>query len=203
MAMSANEDKNEDFSDLEGLLDKLREAESAQGGVSVDAMLNTIGLRTYAPVLLVAGLLTLAPGISGVPGVPTVGALLVLAVAGQLLFGRERIWLPQVIRKRSIKQATYYKALEWMRPPSRFVDRFLSPRLTFLTYRRGGNVMAAVCLVIAIGIPVMEFVPFSANIAGAIFVGYGLALLAHDGLLALLTLAGTILSLGGALYFVL
>lgn len=201
--MSPNDDEKEDVSDLVGLLDKLREAESDQGGVSVDAVLKAVGHRSYAPILLVAGLLTLAPGISAVPGVPTIGALLVLAVAGQMLFGRERIWLPRAIGERSIKQGSYEKALEWMRPPSRFVDRFLRPRLTFLTYRRGGNVMAAVCLVIAIGVPALELVPFSANIAGAVFVGYGLALLAHDGLLALLALAVTILGLGGVLFFVL
>jgi hypothetical protein len=44
----------------------------------------------------------------------------------------------------------------------------------------------------------MEFVPFSANIAGAALTAFGLALIAHDGLLALLAfvLTAMIVALG-------
>ena len=39
--------------------------------------------------------------------------------------------------------------------------------------------------------PVMEVVPFSANLAGIALTAFGLAVIAHDGLLALVAFAAT------------
>jgi hypothetical protein len=71
----------------------------------------------------------------------------------------------------------------------------MRPRLTRLT--EGGSVylIASVCVVVAAVTPAMELVPFSANLAGIVLTAFGLALIASDGLLALIAIvltAGTI-----------
>ncbi len=66
------------------------------------------------------------------------------------------------------------------------MDRFLKPRLTLLTSDAMMYVVAVICIGIAAVMPVMEFVPFSANIAGIALTAFGLSLIARDGLLALI-----------------
>lgn len=46
--------------------------------------------------------------------------------------------------------------------------------------------MAIVCMLVALAMPAMEVVPFSANGAGAALMTFGLGIVARDGLLALL-----------------
>jgi hypothetical protein len=46
-------------------------------------------------------------------------------------------------------------------------------------------VIAIVCIFIALMLPFMEVVPFSANAGGLAIVAFGLALIASDGLLSL------------------
>jgi hypothetical protein len=48
--------------------------------------------------------------------------------------------------------------------------------------------------------PAMELVPFSANGAGAALTAFGLSLIAHDGLLALLAFVFTAMTFGLVLY---
>lgn len=142
----------------------------------------------------------LAPVIGDIPGVPSIMGVLVVLTAGQLLFRRNHFWLPQWLLKRSVAQNKLCKTLEWLRRPARFVDRLLRPRLTMLTYRTGSYVIAIVCIVIAAATPVMEAVPFSANVAGAAITAFGLALIAHDGLLALLAFVFTAMTGGLIVY---
>ena len=51
--------------------------------------------------------------------------------------------------------------------------------------------------------PAMEFVPFSANIAGAAFTAFGLALIAYDGRLALLAFVFTAMIVALGVYYLL
>ena len=51
------------------------------------------------------------------------------------------------------------------------------------------SVGAVGCAIVAAATPLMEVVPFSANIAGVAITTFGLALIAADGLLALFSIA--------------
>ena len=142
----------------------------------------------------------LAPIIGDIPGVPVMMGVMVVLTAGQLLFHREHLWLPRWLLKRSVAQDKLDKALGWMRPPARFVDRLLRQRLTMFTEGTGVYIIAIVCIVIAAATPVMEAVPFSANGAGAALTAFALSLIAHDGLLALLAFLFTAGTLGLVIY---
>jgi hypothetical protein len=90
-----------------------------------------------------------------------------------------------------------------LRKPARFIDRFLGRRLTGLTEGPAIRVIALVCIVIAAAMPMMELVPFSANGAGAALTAFGLSLIGHDGLLALLAFLFTAGTLAVVLFNVL
>ena len=142
----------------------------------------------------------MASPLSGIPGMPTSMSVLVLLVAVQLLIKRDHFWIPQWLLKRSVKRKKLDKALKWLKPPARFIDRFLRQRLTYLVQNAGNYAVAAVCVAVALTMPAMELVPFSATIAGAALAMLGLALVAGDGALALFALNLTIATLTFAAY---
>jgi hypothetical protein len=117
-----------------------------------------------------------------------------------VLFRRHHIWLPHWLLKRSVSPSKLRKTLGWLRAPARFVDRLLRPRLTMFTHHTGSYVIAVVCIIVAAATPMMEMVPLSANVAGAAITAFGLALIAHDGLLALLAFAFTATTIGLIVY---
>lgn len=60
----------------------------------------------------------------------------------------------------------------------------------------GRRAIAAACLIIGLALPPMDFVPFSATGGGAALTAFGLSVIAHDGVLALLAFAVTAAVLG-------
>lgn len=192
--------KNQELTNLEQLLDRIGVAARESERVSLGALLAVVGRRSFGPLLLVAGLVTIAPIIGDIPGVPTLIGMFVFLIAVQLLFGREHLWLPRWLLVRSVARDRLCKALAWLRPPARFVDRLLRPRLRIFAHGPVIYVVAIVCIVIAAAMPVMELVPFSANAAGVALAAFGLSLIARDGLLALLAFVFTAATVALAAY---
>ncbi len=182
-------DHDQDLTTLTQVLDRLDQVALAAERTSVGAIMELASRRFFGSLLLVAGLTTLAPVIGDIPGVPTTIGVLVFVVAIQLLAGRERFWLPRWLRNRSVSSARLHKALTWMRRPARWVDRVVRPRWTFLASGPATYLIALACLLIAAAMPAMELVPFSANAAGVGLTIFGLALIARDGMMALLGFA--------------
>lgn len=172
--------------DLSRLLARVQRAGRHAESVSLEAILDSLGRRSFAPFLLVAGLVTLAPVIGDIPGVPTLMAMLVLLAAVQLLAGKEHIWLPRWLLRRRVSRARFVAVVGWMQRPARWIDRLLKSRLTRLTRPPAHIAVALTCLLIALAMPPMEVVPFTANGAGLALTLFALALLAQDGLMALL-----------------
>jgi hypothetical protein len=63
--------------------------------------------------------------------------------------------------------------------------------------------MAVLCIFIAAALPPMELVPFSANAGGLALAALGLALLASDGLLAVVAYLISTAAIAVVLYFLL
>lgn len=168
------------------LIASLERMEQEAQRVSVDDVVHAIGRRSFGPLLLVAGLITLTPIIGDIPGMPTLMATLVVLVSVQLLAGRETFWLPGWLLKRSLSQQKFDKGINLMKKPARWIDGLLRVRLPWLTGYIGIRVTALVCLLIALAMPPMEFIPFSANGAGLALALLGLGLVARDGLVLLL-----------------
>jgi hypothetical protein len=170
---------------LKQVLDRLENI-TKRGQITLGDIVNHFGKRTVGALLLLAGLITLAPVIGDIPGVPTIMGIFVFLTAIQLLIAKENIWLPNFILRRSVSQSKMVTAIKWMRPAARFMDRFLHPRHPRFVQGPAIYAIAIMCMLIALVMPIMELVPFSANLAGAALTAFGLALTAHDGLLALI-----------------
>jgi len=177
---------------LEQLIDQIADAEQQSGHqVFLEDVLSQIGRRSFGPVLLLVGLITMAPLVGDIPGVPTLMAIIVLLTAVQLLLGRDYFWFPNWLLRRSISNETLSNVTNWCRKPARFVDRLLRQRLVVFARGPANYAIAIVCLIIAAAMPLMEVVPFSANGAGIALTTFGLALIARDGLLALIAFVTT------------
>lgn len=185
--------------DLEELLDQLSwSADTDHPRISVEEIITAVGTRSFGPLLLLVGVLIASP-LSGIPTFPTINALVVLLVSSQLLMGRKHFWLPAWLLHRSVPRDKMATAIRWLRPPARFIDRFIRPRLIILV--KGPvttRITATLCLIIASVMPLLEFIPFSSSLAGVVLAAFGLALISRDGLLALIafTTAGGTLWIG-------
>jgi hypothetical protein len=178
----------EEPADLEDMLGRMDQAADGKDQVSVGNVIEHVGRRSFGPLLLLPGLVTLAPIVGDIPGVPVLMGSIVVLTSAQLLFHRKHFWLPGWLLKRSVEAKKFRKAVGWLSKPARFIDRLLRPRLHLLVEGAGVYAIAVVSLAIALMTPAMELVPFSANGAGLVLTAFGLALIARDGLVALLAL---------------
>lgn len=175
----------QEINTLEEMLDRIGESSDDEGRVTLGSIVESVGGRSFGPLLLLVGVIMTSP-LSGMPGVPTTMGVLVVLIAGQLLFGKEHFWLPRWVLKRSFKQQRICKVIDWLRPPARFVDRWLRPRLPAFVKGWRIHLISFFCVAIGAVMPIMEVVPFSAHAAGLALTAFGLALIARDGLLALI-----------------
>jgi hypothetical protein len=187
---------------MEQLLDRICEADERKDRLSLRDVLRAIGRRSFGPLLLLAGLVTLAPVIGDIPGMPTLVGLFVALTVGQLLFGREHFWLPGWLLNRSLQRERVEKAVRVLRRPARFIDRLLRPRLQIFASQPATYAIAVMSLCVAGAMPFLEVVPFSANIAGGALAAFGLALISRDGLLALLAFGLTFTTFAMVVYSV-
>jgi hypothetical protein len=190
-------DQDQEPTNLEQVLERLGKAESNNADkVSLGAMLHEIENRSFGSLLLLAGLITLVP----ITGESVVMGVFVLLIAGQMLFHHRHFWLPRRLLKLSIEQDKLCKVLNRLKPVARFADRLLRPRLTRLVRGLGVYLIATVCVAIGLVMPLMELVPFSAFSAGFVLALFGLSLIGRDGLLALIALTITGVTLGLVIY---
>ncbi|QXE89095.1 exopolysaccharide biosynthesis protein [Geomonas subterranea] len=188
-----------DITTLQEMLDRIGDSGDNEGRVSLGKIVDSVGDRSFGPLLLMVGVIAASP-LSGMPGVPTATGVFILLIAMQLFLRRDHFWLPKWLLRRSLAQDKVHKAIRWLLPVARFIDRWLRPRLPALI--RGGSIylISFVCAAIAVVMPMMELVPFSAHGAGLALSAFGLALISRDGLLALIAFAVTAVSFAVVIY---
>lgn len=177
---------------LRGLTDILDALDHAArtGDVSVGDVLAEIGIRSFAPLILVPALILVSP-LSGIPGVPTLGAAIMLLVAVQKLLGRPHVWLPGMLKRRAVGADRLRRATSWLRGPSVWIDARTHSRLTLLV-TRGANVMTLLVIAaISLLIPFLEILPMVTSLFATGITFFALGLLARDGLFTLIGCAWT------------
>lgn len=174
-----------EIANLQQLLKRIESAASAHEQLRFGQIMEQVGTRSFGPLLLMGGVIVLSP-LSGIPSVPTVMAVYVLMIAGQMFMPHGHFWMPRWILKRKLPQGKVQTGLKWLWPVARGIDRYLKPRLPWLVSGASQYLIGALCLFIALLMPSMELVPFSSVGAGVALTAFGLALIARDGVLALL-----------------
>lgn len=175
----------------ESVQDVLECVEEAGNGVrraSVADIVRRIGEGAFPPLMLVPALAIISP-LSAIFGVATICGLMIATIALQMAAGRESLWLPGFILRLSISSRNIERVVRWFGKPAQFIDRLTGQRLTLLVEPPLTRLWAALCLVLALAIPVFELVPMSATVIASAIALFALAMLARDGLLALSGLA--------------
>ena len=174
--------------DLEGLLKTLAQTAKSNGAkVSVDEIVETFGARSFGPLLLLCGLLGMTP-VSAIPTAPTILAAIVALIAGQMVFGRQSVWIPRFIGKLSVKAERLAKAVKMSHKPAHVVDRVVRSRLLALTTPLADRLVAAACVLVALAVPPLELLPFAAFVPALAIFTFGVGLVARDGLVVLIAL---------------
>ncbi len=175
---------------LSEVLDRLEEAVRDKETRIAD-IIEGLGRRSFPAIMLIPALLAVSP-LSGIPGVTVTVGLIVATTAAQMLWGRDSLWLPEKLTRRAIPTDRLCKAIGWLRPPLKFIERFLRPRLTFLFRRPFRWITLTLVFLIGISMPALEFIPTSGSIAAAVISIFSIGLLTRDGALVILGYALTI-----------
>jgi len=117
-------------------------------------------------------------------------------LAGQIVLHRKHLWIPDWMERRKAKAERAKKMVSWIRKPARWMDRITKSRYQWLIRHAGTSLVAIACILIAMTTPVLEFVPFSANLAGAAIAAFASALMAKDGLMAGSAIALSLVTVG-------
>lgn len=171
---------------LSEVLDQLES--SAHGdSIRVEEVIAKLGSRSFAALMLVFSLISTSPA-SAIPGITTTVALIVFILTAQMIMGRTCVWLPGFITRRRMSTEQLCKGIAWLRGPVRFVERFLTARLTFLFRRPWLWLPLVLILALTLFMPFMELIPTSGSIASAVIALFAAGLLTRDGALAVLSL---------------
>lgn len=175
--------------DLAGLIERVEQLTYINGEVCLEDIAKIVGTRWFGPMLMIPGLVLVVPGIGDVPGMAVLMGFVVLLLSVQAIVDRSRVWLPHWLARRNVSERKVLKAIKWVRKPAAFVDRHTRRRMTWAVKHSSFYVIAATCIGIAAMTPVLELIPGSAMLAGIAITTFGMALLAHDGLIALVAIA--------------
>jgi hypothetical protein len=165
---------------LTGVLAALRRA-AREDDLSVQDMLAEVGDRSFATALLVPALILVSP-VSGIPGAPTLGAIVVILIVAQWITGRDHLWLPGFVVRRRVSSARFRTALAWFDGPAAFVDRHTVPRLTLLTTGPLALLPLVAVVVIAASWPLLELLPFVTTIGAFAVSLFAFGLMTRDGI---------------------
>lgn len=186
---------------MNDLLDAVAEAASDKNVVSVRDVLEAIGDRSIMPFILVIAILLVSP-LSGIPGVPTFSASLIILLAVQAIGGRRRLWLPEVLLRRSVAADTLKRMVAWLRKPCNFIDRHSRPRLHWLSAGPLRYATLLACVLIPLGWPLLEVLPLVSSIGAGTVSLLIFGLFSRDGVFVLAGYGMIAITLGLGLVFV-
>lgn len=162
------------------------EATAAKGDVAVNAVLRAFDDRSSGVLITMLGLVAALPVIGGVPGMSMFVSVLLIAVLAQSAFGGGGIRMPGRLGRAEISQDKFRGGIEKGRKLTDRVDRILRPRLMFLTGSAAARLAMKIAVaILAIAMFPLEVVPYGVTPAAAGIVAFGLAMIARDGLFAL------------------
>lgn len=169
---------------LTKLLDTLDESIDGQKEVSLADIVEALEKRGFGALLLVPALITVLPT-GAIPGVPAACAVVICLVAGQIVIGLKKPWVPSPLGRISISRKKLSNAIEKTKPYAEAVDEFAMPRYEFLTKDASQRVIALLCMALAVLMGMIGFVPFVPALFSLPVLLFAAGICLRDGLLTL------------------
>lgn len=162
------------------------------GKLTFERILLLLGERAFGLAIIFFALPSALP-ISVIPGISFVFGLPVFLMAIQMIFMRSSLWLPKKVGRITVDHKTIQKIVSSSTRYLEKLERFLKPRLSFITSKKMEivNGFFLLCLSFLLMLPI----PFSNYILGALIVIFGLGLIEKDGIFIITAYVGTILYL--------
>lgn len=184
----------EDVTTITRILDRLGRKASSDGRLTVGDVVESLGERTYGPLLFLPALIGMSP-VSAAPILPTLLAVIIFTTALQMVLGRRHIWIPARLLQLSVPNARFRSAISVLRPAGRCLDRWVHGRLALLMSPPFVGLAAIACMALALLVPPLELVPFATALPMAAIAIFGVSLTVKDGALML---AGLVLTTAAA-----
>jgi hypothetical protein len=193
-------DRLGDGESIGGILDCI--ADAGDGAlVRVQDIVSALGRASFGPLLLVPALIVVTP-LSGIPGLSSVGGIIIALISIQMTLGRDHVWLPRWIMRRTIDRQRFERALQKLKKPAAWIDKVTKKRITVLVEPPVSILPQALCVLCGAAMPFLEFVPMSSSLLAAGVVFFAVALVTRDGLVAILGFAMLAAAIGGIGFFI-
>jgi hypothetical protein len=183
-------DPAEDGSDhpVRDIVDRLDACAHADE-VSLKDLVKAFGTASFVSTMMVPALLVVSP-MSGIPFFSSLCGLTIAFIAGQMLFRRTHLYLPDTVTRRRLPGDKLRSGLKRMRRVADFLDRYTRKgRLRRLVGNGGRILPQLLCVIAGILMPLLEIVPFSSSVLGMAVLSFSIALLTRDGVFVLVGLA--------------
>lgn len=165
-------------------------AEPGPDRLSFSDLANQLHYRAWGGLLVIFASINVLPL---PPGTTVFFAIPVLLVSAQMVLGRATPWFPARLDRRGVTKQELERIIGKMQWLERRVERIFKPRLPALTGARAARLIGAACfllaLIVAIPMPLLHHAP-AASIAL-----FGLALIYRDGVLVMVAVGASILSI--------
>lgn len=154
--------------------------------VSVGWLIEQLGPRSFGLILFIMAVIAFVPGASFIVGV------LIAWPAIQMILGHDVAVLPRVIARRQIAVDRLNRAIAFVAPKLRWVERFVRPRwpTPFQTTKRLTGL-----IMLLLGLTIISPVPFSQYLPAIAVMLLALAYLEEDGVALLVALITALVSL--------
>jgi len=185
---------------LEALFDALADEAARYDHITVDAILERLGHRSYGPLLLLPSLLAIFPVIGALPGVSYGMAFIVLFIAIQFALSKSKLWLPARLKRIRFAADAFRSGVDKARPTLRWLDRFIIERFSVMLRPPWPTLIAWLCVVLGVLMVLYAAVPGGVVIPGVAVALLGLGLTTHDGLVVALGGLAAVAAIGGSVW---
>lgn len=185
-----------DADTINAVVEAIADVARDNDAVSIGNLVEKFGDRSFAPLMLILALVGITP-VGGIPTVPTILAACIALIAGQRLFGREHLWLPEFVACRGVASDKLTKGSETLEKVAGFLGKLAKKRLAVLAGPGARRMVAGLIVLLALAMPVFELVPFAAAVPFIAIAILSLAMMVRDGLVVLI---GSLLALVALVY---
>jgi hypothetical protein len=152
--------------------------------LTLDNVRRLLKRQGFGAMLLAPAAVLLLPT-GAIPGVPVACAVFICLVAGQIVLGREEVWIPKRLRKVTVSRKKFVRGLRRAKPIAEKIDDVVQPRFEFLTNDITHRLAAAICIALSLPMIFIGFIPFVPMLLALPILFFALAMCVRDGFLML------------------